>query len=271
MAYDTLERSAADGRPVELYRFSRGPISWNYTSADRDTLYDSVLYSAQPIQRGNIEQGPEAQRSGLRLTVARAFPVAALFMIAPPSDPIALVLRQMHYLDTEAATLWQGVITGVSFSAGQADIDLEPLSGTLRRSGLRRNYQRTCPFVLYGADCGADAQAVRLDGTADVINGLALTVAAAGARAAGFFAGGYVEWQIGADAVWERRFITAHAGAVLTIDMPPVGLAVGAAVRLYPGCDHSLATCNTKFGNALNYGGMPFIPTKNPFGSDPIY
>lgn len=271
MAYDNLERSAADGRPVELYRFSRGPIAWNYTSSDRDILFDAVLYAAHPIQRGNIEQGPEAQRSGLRLTVARAFPVAALFMIAPPSDPVELVLRQMHYLDSEAITLWQGVITGVSFSSGRADIELEPLSGTLRRSGLRRNYQKTCPYVLYGVDCAANPEAVRVNGVANVIDGLSLTVTAAGALPDGFFAGGYVEWQLGADPVFERRFVTAHVGAAITIDMPPVGLAVGAAVRLYPGCDHSLTTCNSKFGNALNYGGMPFIPTKNPFGSDPIY
>lgn len=273
MAYDSIERSAADGRPTELYRFTRRAVlAWNYTSADRDLTFDGLVYAAQPIQRGNIEQGPEALRSGLRLTVRRDFPVAALFMVAPPSDPINLVLRQIHYGDNEAITIWQGVITGVGFSAGQADIELEPLSGAMRRAGLRRNYQRTCPYALYSVECGADPQALRLDGTANAIAALTISVAAAAARENGYFAGGFLEWRVvpGED-VWERRFITAHVGGDVTIDMPPVGLAIGAQVRLYPGCDHSLSACAAKFGNALNYGGMPFIPTKNPFGSDPIY
>jgi hypothetical protein len=51
----------------------------------------------------------------------------------------------------------------------------------------------------------------------------------------------------------------------------PQGLAAGTTVTLFPGCDHTLATCSGKFSNTANYGGFPFMPTKNPFGGDPIY
>ncbi|MBK7804300.1 MAG: phage BR0599 family protein [Chloracidobacterium sp.] len=37
------------------------------------------------------------------------------------------------------------------------------------------------------------------------------------------------------------------------------------------GCDHTLATCIAKFANGLNYGGMPYWPTKNPFDGTIIY
>ena len=47
--------------------------------------------------------------------------------------------------------------------------------------------------------------------------------------------------------------------------------AVGDTIYLYPGCDRTLATCTAKFGNSANFGGFPFIPTKNPFGGSPIY
>jgi hypothetical protein len=33
------------------------------------------------------------------------------------------------------------------------------------------------------------------------------------------------------------------------------------------GCDHSVSTCAARFGNLANYGGFPFIPTKNPFST----
>jgi len=33
------------------------------------------------------------------------------------------------------------------------------------------------------------------------------------------------------------------------------------------GCDHSVSTCAARFDNLANYGGFPFIPTKNPFST----
>jgi hypothetical protein len=36
------------------------------------------------------------------------------------------------------------------------------------------------------------------------------------------------------------------------------------------GCDRTFATCQSKFGNSLNFGGFPWIPVKNPFAGDSI-
>ncbi|MEW6169845.1 MAG: phage BR0599 family protein [Pseudomonadota bacterium] len=65
--------------------------------------------------------------------------------------------------------------------------------------------------------------------------------------------------------------IVAHSADSITLAAVPPGLSVGATVVLYPGCDHTLSTCESKFGNSANFGGFPFIPTKNPFGGSPIY
>jgi uncharacterized phage protein (TIGR02218 family) len=40
----------------------------------------------------------------------------------------------------------------------------------------------------------------------------------------------------------------------------PYDIAVSDAVTLTVGCDKTLATCNTKFANKLNFGGFPDIP-----------
>lgn len=270
MAYDTLERSAADGRPVELYTFARSSLVWRYTSADRDLVVDTQAYSSAVIRRGGLEQGPEPVRAGLKLTVPRDFTIASLYKIAPPSDPITLVLRQYHYGDTGVAVLWQGIIKAVSFSGAEAEIELQPASGSLQRTGLRRCYQRTCPFVLYGPDCSANPAAFRVTAPAAIVSGLEVSVVAAASQSDGYYDGGFLEWLV-APGVYERRFIVSHVGVALTLDVVPLGLSAGTEVRIYPGCDHSLSTCSAKFANALNYGGMPYIPTKNPFGGDPIY
>lgn len=37
-------------------------------------------------------------------------------------------------------------------------------------------------------------------------------------------------------------------------------LAPGTLARLIEGCDHAIATCAGRFGNAINFQGEPFLP-----------
>jgi len=67
-----------------------------------------------------------------------------------------------------------------------------------------------------------------------------------------------------------RRSIVAHSGANLTLTRPVPEFAVGSQIRLYPGCDHTKGTCNTKFNNLDNFGGFPWIPIRNPFDGNSI-
>lgn len=123
--------------------------------------------------------------------------------------------------------------------------------------------------MLYGGACGASPITHRVQGAVSGVSGAAITVPSAAGFATGHFAGGYATWQAGG--LTEKRMIVAHAGDLVTLSAVPPGLSAGAAVMLYPGCDHTLVTCEAKFANSANFGGFPFIPTKNPFGGSPIY
>jgi len=43
-----------------------------------------------------------------------------------------------------------------------------------------------------------------------------------------------------------------------------VGLKAGDVVRVAPGCDQSLKTCDEDFHNHKRYGGHTNMPTENP-------
>ncbi len=60
-------------------------------------------------------------------------------------------------------------------------------------------------------------------------------------------------------------------GTRFTLTNFPLGLVAGMTLKAYPGDDHTLATCATKFDNVANYGGFPYFPEKNPFGGSPVY
>jgi uncharacterized phage protein (TIGR02218 family) len=271
MAYSTLELSAEQGRPIELYEFRREGQIWRYTSSDEPVTLSAVTYEPAVIERGTLEQGSEINRTALTLTVQRDLAVVELYQAGPPSDVVTLTLRQVHVDDTEARVLWSGrIITVVTWEGGRAKMTLEPVYTSLRRNGLRRLYQRQCPHLLYGPECKVSNAAFRVTGDAVQINGLVIQVNEVAGYAAGWFSGGYLEWLI-AVGIYERRFIEVHSGANLTCTVTPTGLALGTQVRVYPGCNHLLTTCDSKFQNSANYGGMPYIPTKNPFDGSPVY
>lgn len=270
MTYDAIERSAALARPVEIYTFARGTLAWRFTSADRDVEVASLVYQKAVIRRPNIQQGSELNRSAIKLQVARDFPIAALYQAGIPADTITLRIQQYHEGDGELVGIWGGRVLNCARVPGGAEIACEPVFTSVRQLGLRRRYQRQCPHVLYGSSCKVVANSYKLTTTVDAVSGLSVNAAALAGEADGWWEGGWLQWEI-ATGVYERRFIFAHTGATVQLTTQPLGLIAGMTVDFFPGCDHTLVTCGSKFGNTPNYGGFPDIPTKNPFGSDPVY
>lgn len=271
MTYSARELSADQGRPIELYEFRREGQIWRFTSSDTVVTHSAATYQPAVIERSTLEQGSEMNRTALTLTMQRDLPMVELYQAGPPSDVITLTLRQLHVDDNEARLLWSGrIITVVTWDMGRAKMTLEPVYTSLRRNGLRRLYQRQCPHLLYGVDCKVSNAAFRVVGAATQINGLVIQMNEAAALPSGWFSGGYLEWLI-STGIYERRFIESHSGSSMTCTVQPIGLAVGTELRAYPGCNHLISTCESKFNNANNYGGMPYIPTKNPFDGSPIF
>lgn len=269
MSIAARETSVDAASPIELYEFRRGAGVWRYTSAPDDIDYDTFTFLAVPLVRSGIEQTNEAGRAGLRVTLPRDTDVVQPFVATPPSEVTLLTVYRQHRQDVETAVVWMGRVLNAEWRGSEVELNCEPVYTSLQRTGLRRLYQRNCPHVLYGGACGASPITHRVQGTVSGVSGAAITVPSAAGFATGNFAGGYATWQAGG--LTEKRMIVAHAGDLVTLSAVPPGLSAGAAVMLYPGCDHTLVTCEAKFANSANFGGFPFIPTKNPFGGSPIY
>lgn len=269
MAYSTQETSYQSGSPVELYEFRYGAVFYRYTSADADQVFDSKTYTAIPITRGALELTPELARTAPRITIDNSAALLDLFKGGMPADFVTLSISRFHRGDAEDITVWSGRVLSVSWNSGAATLQCESVFTSIKRTGLRRMYQKQCPHVLYSAACGLTSSAWRVTKQINGISGTVITLASL-SEAAGYFVGGYLEWDSGGG-LFERRAISAQSGSTVTITHPIAGMTASQNVNLYPGCDHVLTTCNTKFANAANYGGFPYIPTKNPFGGTTVY
>ncbi len=76
------------------------------------------------------------------------------------------------------------------------------------------------------------------------------------------FVGGMVEWNnLAGDK--EIRGVVRVVGDTLTLAWAPRDIQTGTEVTVIRGCSRDEAGCNSH-NNIHNFGGCPFIPTKNP-------
>jgi uncharacterized phage protein (TIGR02218 family) len=272
MTFAADETSIQDGAPIEHFEFEVGPTIYRYTSGPDDFVYLTKTYKAVQIARSDVDESGDIPKDGITITVPRDAEIADEFRVAPPSEVILVNVYRLHYDDAtvERKLFWTGRVLNCEWKGAIADLTCESIYTALKRPGLRRLYQRMCPHVLYGPACGLVDTVYKSTIVLDAVVGSTLNAAAIDAQPDGYFSGGMVEWE-SSPGRFERRGIKSHVGAdvVLTHTIP--GIEPGASVSFWPGCDHSLATCNSKFSNAVNYGGFPFVPQKNPFTGTNVF
>ena len=158
-------------------------------------------------------------------------------------------------------TLFTGRLAGVAWKGAKAELTMEPNYSPIRRQGLRRRYGRGCNHPLFGSECGEPSATHAVSDVVIGVTGNVVETGRASAQADDYFAGGYVQ----IDSQLGQAMIVAHAGAHLTLAQRLPQLTAGTAITYYPGCDHTISVCNSKFANDPNYGGMPRFPSQNPF------
>ncbi|PTM38729.1 DUF2163 domain-containing protein [Bosea sp. 124] len=126
-----------------------------------------------------------------------------------------------------------------------------------------RLYMRSCSADLGDGRCGVALAAV----AANVVTSdgrLGLTAPALVGFADGHFTGGRLVFTAGANVGFATE-VKRHgaAGGLVALQLwqaPPAPIAAGDAFTVSPGCDKSFATCQSKFGNSINFRGFPHIP-----------
>ncbi|HET7301625.1 MAG TPA: phage BR0599 family protein, partial [Oleiagrimonas sp.] len=191
-----------------------------------------------------------------------------------PQAPIATIGVDLYRQRGDTTTrIWAGGVGSVEFAGAKAKIHCLAALAALGGIGLKRKWQKACPLALYSAglgQCNASRSAAKETATISAVSGRVVHAATFAGHADGWWAGGYLEWSDGN--ITQRRFIAEHVGDAVTLMTPAAPLTAGVDVTALPGCDHTLATCDSKFGNAVNYGGQPWIPDgPNPMAGGEVF
>ena len=275
-----------------LYAFSQviGGVAYGeyVTSHEFDQNDGTNMFSSALINHGEITQGLRLDQDEVEITVditavAVLLQMATMQCMSPLYVQIISATTDGHNATAETI-VFSGEITKASVKGNRIKAAAVSAGSTFDRQTPRFLFQLDCNHGLFNAGCtlvaanwkfSAAIAALAAGGYpfAYEISGLAgvgMSANAVAAAAASYFAGGWIEFNAGAEL--ERRAIldnTAFAGvsvtSMLTLDRDPVVIPIiGTGVTLYPGCDLTYPTCQGKFNNYANFGGHPFMPFANP-------
>jgi uncharacterized phage protein (TIGR02218 family) len=290
MSYNAIEASI-EISPVELYRFynSDGTVK-TYNSGTENITYLSETYVPELINSSDIELTDEVEAKTLTVQVPRKNSIPALFLIYAPVDQLWLTVYRKHINDpdSEYVVYWTGMVAGIEYTEDSANLICKPIDTAFNKTGLWRTYASKCQHMFGDARCKVNIALPQYQQTCVLtsVNGVELQSQQFG-QWTNFIDGGtgsdlipngwWTTGYIQIPSTNEVRMITYHGDDIqgsfpigfgynrITLLTAINGLKAGDTVNIISGCFRDLETCNTKYGNVVNFGGFPFIPLNNPF------
>ena len=238
------------------------------TDHDRALAFDGVTYEpARALASAVFE-------SSAGLAPGRASGAAALDADFLSVDDLAAGVWDGARIDIwkvnwaapeQRVAVWSGRLSEVTTASGGFTAELVSLKADLERP-VGRIYGRRCDARVGDARCGVDVSTVAYRGygvVTEVLGPKRFRTASLGAFESGWFAGGMLSWEGGANAGSTRR-VARHAGRESAeIDLasaPRLPLQAGDAFVVNAGCDRTIETCRTKFSNVTAFRGFPHMP-----------
>lgn len=125
----------------------------------------------------------------------------------------------------------------------------------------RNAYSPACQHVLFDAGCGLVKSAYATNGTVGA-ESTAAVIYWPGATTN--FAQGTILFSSGVNNNVSANIKSVVTGNSLTLSYPlQVAPSAGDTFTAYWGCDHTQATCTSRFGNVANFRGFPYVPQPN--------
>ena len=239
----------------------RDGVALGFTTHDADLWFDGVLHRATPgmvpsaIRRSSDLQADSAEVTGAISHEA----IAAADLAAGRFDGARVVIGLVDWETLERQSLYRGSIGAVSEEAGTFTTELQSRKSELQRDPVPRT-SPSCRAVFCGPGCGLSGAMFTHEAVVVAHDAGANAVRVECAVGPATLMGGVLRWLDGPYAG-----IAAGVGAVadgaLVLDMPlDVNIVSGTRVLVREGCDRTISTCSSRFANAINFQGEPFLP-----------
>lgn len=241
-----------------IYR--RDGIILGFTSHDRDLSFGGIRHRAAPgMVPSSIKLTADLNADSAEVEGALSHAsISERDLVAGLFDFAAIEIGAVDWTTRDHFSLYSGEL-------GQIESDRDSFSAELRSAkrvldhDLVPRTSPTCRAVFCGPGCNLSANGftsirplVEVDYEANRVSFEAIM--------ASDYLDGQVRFFDGPQTGITFGVIAADTLG-LTLDRQLIeGLEIGTRAHLRQGCDHTLATCAARFGNAINFRGEPFLP-----------
>lgn len=239
----------------------RDGVALGFTAHDRDLWFDGITHRAAP---GMI---PSAIRRSADLEPDSAEVEGALSHDALSAEDLArgrfdrarILIGLADWESLERHVLYRGTIASISEEAGRFTAVLQSRKAELQVDPVPRT-SPTCRASFCGPGCMLSPLRFTHDVRATNHSPETNSVMLASPVPLAQLAGGMLRWLDGPYA-GQTMGIVASDPSGLVIDTPlDRAIPPGTAAIAREGCDRTLGTCHSRFANAANFQGEPFLP-----------
>ncbi len=238
-------------------------VTLGFTSHDRDVELDGLILRASPgMMPSSIVESIGLDVDGLDVRGAlTADAIRADDLGAGRWDAARLSIFLFDWTNPSAGVrmLAVGELGAISHSGIEFDAEFKGPAAKLDRA-VAPYTSPGCRADFCDADCGLNAARFRHQAQILSATGSGLTLAAPFAISPESFAFGKLRWLDGPNCGLWSDILAATATSIQLISPPAFPPLPDSRIELIEGCGKTIATCGTRFGNAVNFRGEPYLP-----------
>lgn len=239
----------------------RDGVTLGFTGHDHDLWFDGVLHRASPgMVPAAIRKSADFEPDSAEVRGALTHEgITGADLAAGRFDNAQVRVGVVDWETLEHQVLYAGTIGSVSEEDGSFSADLVSRKAELQRDPVPRT-SPACRATFCGPGCNLNPLRYTREVTLVSLDADANAATFAEAPDPAVSAGGTLRWIDGSQAGIAMGVMGGDA-AGLVFDVPiDENTPAGARALLREGCDHTLDTCASRFGNAVNFRGEPFLP-----------
>lgn len=238
-------------------------VTLGFTTHDSDLIVDGILLKASPgMQPTTIVQNTGIDVDGLEVSGAiTADVIRADDLAAGRWDGTYLEIFLFDWTDPMLGKqlLAAGELGAISFTDDSFDAELLGPQARLQQP-VAPQTSPACRAAFCDRDCGLSRERFRYIATITQIDGPMLVLRPQTLFTPGAFVQGEMRWLSGRACGFEAKIVANNQSSVTLRTAPEQGAVPGDVVELIEGCDKLIETCATRFGNAVNFRGEPYLP-----------
>lgn len=251
--------------------FRRDGVAFGLTSHDRDLVFDDIRHRTAP---GMV---PSAIRMSSGFDPDTAEVSGALDHEAIRNDDLdagrfdgaRIELGLVDWLSLERHTLYAGSIGGIARDGGQFTARLDSVKTILSQHPIPRT-SPSCRAEFCGLGCGLSAARFTHGARIASVDWADNAVTLNDAPSADRLLDGHLRWVDGEAAGLSFGVAAVDGGKLILERTLPNAATIGQSVIVREGCDLRLESCSTRFDNALNFRGEPFLPGNDMLSRYPL-